>query len=677
MKAIRVIVVTVVVVLLLPVLALGGLILFAQSQRGERWFEGQVASRIHRDVDLEGIRVHLGWPPVLTLQRLRISNPQWARAKDLVDAQGFSALVEVPPLLRKRIVVPYVSAHGGVANLEQVGDKATWRFDVEQKAPSRIEIDLVALEDGHIVYRNANEDTDLKIDVKGTLGANGEINATASGKFRGDDAKGTATLPALQANPAGPVHFRGKGSIGNTEASADGSVATDFQSFDFKFTLAGHSMKDLHHLVGVVLPDTPQYKLNGRLRHKGNEWVFDPFAGAVGDSDLRGTFSFRKQEPRPMMVANLQSKLLDLKDLGPVIGTPKAAEHSKTPQEAEKAAAQKASDKVLPREPISTAKWGEMDADVKLVAQRVLRPKQLPLDTLSTHIVLKDAVLHLEPLNFGMADGRITSNVSIDGKAKPPVAQVKAEVQGIHLGALFPAFKTMDESLGTLYGRADIQGHGASIGDMLGTSNGKLVVASEGGQISELLTHLLEIDVQHALMLLGTRNQQVELRCAVGQMEVKDGVITPDSFVVDTTDTLVNVSGKMDLAKEQFDIQTKGHNKNPSVFLLRTPIVMEGPLKKPKIHPKAGPLVAQGAAAAALGAVAPPLAIVPFLDPGKKQDADCDKLLADAKAQGAVKKVASQGDPAEQKKAAEGKPTVPEKKLTTAKGVAKETKPNG
>jgi len=676
MKALRVIGVVVLVILLLPVVALGGAILFVQSERGERWFESQVAARIHRDVDLEGIRLHWGWPPVVTLERLRISNPPWARGKDLVDAQGFTAMVAVPPLFEKRVIVPYLSARGGTANLEQKGDQATWRFDAEQKAPSRIELRWVALEDGHIVYRNVDEDTDLKIDAKGSLGENGEISATATGKFRGDEAKGTVTLPSLQANPAGPIRFKGKGTIGATEASADGDVAKNLQAFDFHFTIGGHTMKDLHHLVGVVLPDTPQYKLAGRLRHDGNEWVFDPFQGTVGDSDLRGHFTFRKTEPRPTMIADLQSKQLDLKDLGPVIGTPKAAEHEKTPQEAEKAAEQKASARVLPHEPISTEKWGLMDADVKLTAQRVLRPKQLPLDTLSTHLVLKDSVLRLRPLNFGMADGRITSDVTLDGKAKPTQAAVKADVQGMHLGALFPAFKTMDESLGTLYGRADIKGHGASIGDMLGTSNGKLVVASEGGEVSALLTHLLEIDLQHALLLLGTRNAQVELRCAVGQMEVNDGVITPDSFIVDTTETLINVSGKMDLANERFDIEAKGRGKLPSAIVLRSPIVMEGPLKKPKIHPKAGPLAVQAGAAIALGAVAPPLAIVPFIEPGKKQEADCDKLLAEAKEQGAVKKVASKDDPAEQKKAAEGKPTVPEKKTTTAKGQGRENAEN-
>ena len=74
--------------------------------------------------------------------------------------------------------------------------------------------------------------------------------------------------------------------------------------------------------------------------------------------------------------------------------------------------------------------------------------------------------------------------------------------------------------------------------------------------------------------------------------------------------------------------------KSPSALTLRTPIELQGPFKKPSVHPKAGPLVAQVAVAGALAAVAPPLAIVPFVDPGKKQDADCDKLMAEARAKG-------------------------------------------
>ncbi len=211
-------------------------------------------------------------------------------------------------------------------------------------------------------------------------------------------------------------------------------------------------------------------------------------------------------------------------------------------------------------------------------------------------------------------------------------------MQGVKLAQLFPTMKTMEDALGTVYGKADLKGHGTSVGDLLGSSNGKIVLAADGGRVSDLLVQLLEIDVARAAMLLGTRKQQVDLRCAVGDIDVKDGVARPASFVVDTTETIVKVDGSLDFSRERFDVVVRGRGKSPSLLTLKTPIVLEGPLKKPSVHPKAGPIVAQVGAAAALAAVSGPLAIVPFVDPGRGKDADCDRLMMEAKSEGAVKK---------------------------------------
>jgi len=634
-KPLKIVLAVLGVIVLLPILALAALVLVIQSEWGERHAEQFVAGRIHRDVDINGIRVVYEWPPALSFERIRIGNPDWAKTRNLLDAQGLTARFEIPPLLARRVIVPYLEAKTAAVGLEQSGERATWRFDSEQKQPSRVVLERVAIGDGHVVYRDEDEHTALDIGVKGTLGQNGEVKAIASGTYKGEPTKGTATLPGLQPDPTMPLRFDGKATVGRTELAANGEIGSHLETFDFKFQLAGHTMKDLHNVLGIVLPDTPQYKLAGHLHHEGNDFRFDPFQGTVGDSDLRGQVTFRKQSPRPLFVANLQSKLLDLKDLGPVVGTPKKDTHEKTPAEAAQAEAQKASDKALPQIPFSTEKWDKMDADVKLVAERVMRPKQLPVDKLSTHLVMKDAVLTLQPLDFGMAGGRFTSNVVIDSHQDPPLAKVKGEVQDLQLAQLFPAAKSMEESLGHLYGRVDLQGRGKSVGDMLGTANGKAVVAANGGRVSDLLTQLLEIDVAHALMVLGTRNKQVELRCAVGDLDVKDGVVTPESFIADTTETNIKIAGKLDLGQERLEVETKGRGKTPSAFTLHAPILIEGPLKKPKVHPKMGPLAAQVGAAVALGAVAAPLAIAPFVEPGRGKDADCDELLAQAHGKGA------------------------------------------
>ena len=628
------------VVILTPIGLLGALVLLVQSEWGERWAERQVAARIGREVELDRIRLRFGWPPIVTLERLRIGNPPWARSPDLVNAAGLSARVLVAPLFERRLVLPYLEAREGKYGLESKGDAATWRFAGDGREPSRIELDRVSLGEGQIAYRNHDEDTDLDLRAKGSLGTSGAVELVGSGKFRGEPAKGTATLPGLEAATPDAVRFSAKATVGKTELAADGNAGIGFKTFDLDLKLAGQTLRELDKVFGLVLPDTPPYRIAGRLRHVGQEWIYDPFEGKVGDSDLRGAVAYVKGGKRPLLRADLKSKLLDFDDLGPLVGAPPKTGPGETaaPRQKAKAAQLAASSRVLPREKFSTERWTKMDADVKLVATRVMRPRQVPINSLSTHLLLEDGVLRLQPLNFGVAGGRVTSTVVIDSNARPPTGALKGEIQGLKLALLFPALKSMDEAFGTLYGRADLKGRGVSVGDLLSTSTGKVVVAANGGRVSDLLVQLLEIDIARAAMLLGTRKQQVDLRCAVGNIDVKDGLARAESFVVDTTETHVTVQGTLDLKRERFDIETRGKGKSPSIFVLRSPIVMEGPLKRPSIHPKGGPIVGQAGAAAALAAVNPLLVIVPFLDAGRGKDADCDQLLAEARGKGALDK---------------------------------------
>jgi len=630
------------IVLLLPVLALGAAVLLVQSEWGERFAERQVATRLEREVDLQGIRLHPGWPPVVSFQRIRISNPSWASTRDLIDARDLSARVEVPPLFTKHVVVPSLTAVQATAGLEQKGDQATWRFGGGNRSPSRIVLERVALQEGKIRYIESDSGTDLDVEARGTLGTAGDVALDATGRFRGSPAKMHVDLPGLTPEPGDSIRFAGDGTVGGTHAKVDGTIATDLQTYDLRLKLAGQTMKDLHALTGMVLPDTPPYHLAGRLTFADSRWTFDPFQGKVGDSDLRGALTYTKagsKVKRPLLVAKLDSKLLDFKDLGPLVGAPPGMKPGQiaSPEQQQKRAEVNASSRILPDTPFSTERWGEMDANVTLKASRVNRPQALPIDTLATHLVLKDSVLDLEPLDFGVAGGKVRTNIAIDARAQPPLVSLKGDVDGLQIARLFPTMKTMDEAFGHLYGRVDLKGRGTSVARMLGTSNGTAVIAANGGQVSELLVRLLEINVAQAAMLLGT-HKQTELRCAVGSLEVKDGVVKPDNFVVDTTQTYVKVGGELDLAHEKLDIVTKGTGKTPSPLVLRTPIEMVGPLKKPSVHPKAGPLVAQAGAALALGAANPALAILPFVDPGKKQEADCDKLLADARQQGVSSK---------------------------------------
>ncbi len=388
------------------------------------------------------------------------------------------------------------------------------------------------------------------------------------------------------------------------------------------------------------LPDSPPYKVAGHLRHAGNEWHFNDFDGRVGDSDVQGSLVYRTGGKRPLLKANVKSKLLDLDDLGPVIGAPPGTGPGETASAAQrrKAAEQAATSQVLPDERFATARWAEMDADVTLEAKRVLRPKQLPIDSLSTHVVLEDSRLRLQPLSFGVAGGRVAGDITLDARTKPVRANAEIDVQGLELARLFPESQAMKESLGTLYGRAKLNGRGESVADLLGTSTGQIDLAVNGGQVSLLLVELLGLDLAEALTLLGTRSRQVRLRCAVADLAVNDGVATPKAFVVDTTDTVATVTGPIDLRRERLDLVVHPEPKDHSIFVLRSPIHLQGAFKDPAVRPEVGPIAARVAGAALLAAVHPLLALLPFIETGPGKDSDCAKLLAQVRAKGAVKK---------------------------------------
>ena len=106
------------------------------------------------------------------------------------------------------------------------------------------------------------------------------------------------------------------------------------------------------------------------------------------------------------------------------------------------------------------------------------------------------------------------------------------------------------------------------------------------------------------------------------------------SVVLDTEDTVFNVSGQASLSKETLDFVVRPQPKDMSILSLRTPLVIGGTFAAPKAGLEAGPLATRGAAALALGALNPLLALAATVETGPGVDADCQEVLARGQAAG-------------------------------------------
>ncbi len=388
-------------------------------------------------------------------------------------------------------------------------------------------------------------------------------------------------------------------------------------------------------MPNVNLPETPPYRLSGRFRNPADAFIFEGLQGRVGESDLSGDASYSRGGKRPVLKAQLTSTVVDLDDLGPTVGAPpKTQGETASPKQKQQVRKTQETGRVLPDKGFKVEDWPEMDADVQFEGKRIVDAAQVPIENLSVKWILKDGVLRFEPLAFTIADGKVNANVSLDGSRKPVVGKANITMSGVNLRKLAPATSKVTEPLGTLYGRIDLTGNGTSIAELLGSANGRLAMLVNGGLISNLLVEFGGLDVAESLRILATRDVQVKLRCAVADLSLKDGIATPQVFIIDTTDTVVDGKGTINFKSEELDLVTSPAPKDASPFVLRSPILIRGTLKDPQVRPKAGPIAARVGAALVLGAVNPLLATLPFIETGPGEDTDCGQLMRTVKNSG-------------------------------------------
>ena len=412
-----------------------------------------------------------------------------------------------------------------------------------------------------------------------------------------------------------PFPLKGEIKIGNTAAKLEGTLTglIGFKGIDLQFEkLSGESMEELYWIVGLAFPDTSPYRLSGRLYRTDGKWLFENLSGKVGESDLAGTLQVDVGGKRPFMHGDLTAKVLNFADLGPLVGTKEKRESG-----------------VLPDMPFAPERWESVDTDVRIKAGTIKRPEALPLEKFETRIQMRDKVLSLNPLEFGIAGGRLAGTVHMDGNKEPMRSTLKMRVQKLQLAKLFPTIKQAQGSIGDLNGLIELAGTGDSVRKMLGSSNGKIGIYMDEGKVSRYLMELAALDLW-GIARFKKGDEQIGIRCAIADFGVKGGVAETNALVFDTAVVNITGSGTINLKTEELNLELKPRPKDGSIASLRTPLRIKGTFGKPEVGPDMGKLAARSAGAIVLGILNPLLAVLPLIEEGKGKDSPCAELIAQA-----------------------------------------------
>ena len=612
------------------------------------WLRGPimraVTEKTGRELVINGdLKVKLGWPAVrIRTSGLTFANPPWAKEKQMVTVESLEVSVEVPQLFKKNVILPEVWVGQAVVFLEEGEDgRRNWLLDTEQRdEKARIQIDRLTLDRAQLRYDNPKQQISIQSEISSQKTAASDIQAagiifTAQGFYNGlplgAQGTGGSVLGLRDETLAYPLKV--DATIGTTSVQAEGTITSlvKFSAIDMDLWLRGDSVAKLFPLVGIALPETRPYETRGHIAHNAQMWSYEKFSGRVGESDIAGTLQLDTGGKRPFLHGELQSKVLNFADLGPVIGSEPKGVKEKKVTVAATPPTPPANVRVLPELPFRTERWDSVDADVKLKANNIRRPKELPIENLDTHLQMSNSVLTLDPLKFGVAGGNLTAQIALDGQKDPIHAHAKIQVRKLHIRELFPTLKINKTSIGNINGDFELSGDGNSVAHILSTSNGRVALVIAGGEISKLMMESVGLHLWEMLRLKVAGDQVINIHCGVADFNVKSGVMSTEVLVLDTEVTTINADGTINLVNEKLDLTLKPKTKKLSLVALRAPIYIRGSFSKPQVTLDAGQVAVRSIGAVALAAVNPLLALIPLVETGPGMDSDCGRLIQEAK----------------------------------------------
>jgi uncharacterized protein involved in outer membrane biogenesis len=605
----------------------------------ERSVEARTGREFHIDGDLD---VDLSMAPKVTLERVRFGNLPGAKVHDMARSEKVEFRLRLLSLLHGDVQLPYLTLARPWARLERdAKGKGNWVLKGKPLAPEDWPaIGRLMVDAGKLEVRDQLRRTDVDVDFRSAAPAKDSrvvpLLVEGDGTYVGNDfhLEGQVDSPITLTDVRRPYGIDLRANAGPTHAFAKGKLVEPFRlrGMNLRFGLRGPDMGLLFPLLGVAIPTTPPYHMEGQLSRKDTTWHYDDFAGVLGDSDIAGDAAFTNAGPGrevPFLKADVVSRRLDFDDLAGFVGAPPQTGGNETASAEQKkqAAALRAKGKVLPDATFDLAKLRGMDADVRWKAHRVNAPK-LPIEAMDLHLLVDDAVMRLDPLDFRVAGGHVASHVRMDARRDVIATRADIKASGLSLPKLFPTTNLTDTSIGRVGGRLDLTAEGNSIARMAATADGEAGALMGRGRISNLLMEYAGIDVQESIKFLLGKDKSIPIRCAYADFKVDRGYADARALAFDTTDTVIHGTGTIDLRNERLDLKFKPLPKDISFFSFRAPLYVSGTFKDPSFHPDAKVITLRGAAAVLLANIAPPAALLATFEPGPGKDTDCGSGMA-------------------------------------------------
>jgi len=496
-----------------------------------------ISDKLERPFAIRGdLNVAWSWTPKITINDIELDNVSWGSRRKMFTLDRAEVSLRIPDLFKGHLVLPEIRVSKPRLLLEQNAEgKVNWDFGIppkeEEKKPAGPpisrrwfpKIGRLAIDDGKLVLRDPTSHTELDMNVSTVVGASNEqaLQLTGQGRLQKEqftlDVRGGSILTLWQKDKPFPVNV--KVAYGDTEAKLSGTIAEllQLEGPDLRLETHGPDLAVLRPFTRAWIPETPPYRFTGNISRDGEHWRINGFEGKLGGSDLSGDLMFTMRNKRPFMDGDLISHKLDLRDFAGFIGASPKPDAPPRPR-------------LLPDEPYDLEGLRVADADIRFRSDNIVTP-MMPIDELITHVKLDHGIVTLQPLNFVIGFGRITSDVTLDATGEEILTKMDTKIDKVPFKRLVSKTPFADETAGTFLGRVDIATAGNSVAKMAAAADGGITVIMEDGRVSGLMMELAGADILESLGIVLSGDPSIPVRCMITDFIISDGVLKTKLFL--------------------------------------------------------------------------------------------------------------------------------------------------
>jgi len=561
-------------VLLLVVLTMAGVLLAWNAGFLRSSFIRFASWQIGRPIDVRGaLHLHLlTGNPRIEAEEVTIRNPPWTKPGITADVAKLTVIFA--PLLSQQSGLSLLKIDTARLYFMRDGTgRANWQRVDPDKSPGGPLPMIRALELAHTHLTLADERLHLVYD--------GDLSVVGPDSAQPLQMEGSGTLnqhavtfrlkgDALPSAAAGkPYAFEFDERSSGTHFTAHGSLPRPFDVslVDAEFNASGADLRDLYYLVGVSLPNTGTFHLQGRMVRRGSETLFDNLKLVSGQSDVQGRVSLDTQKAgRTLVHADLSSALLRLTDVGL-----RAAGRDPNPD---------APPKLFSDVRLIPPATRRVDATGKYSASRVLLSR-VEVTELSAPFTIERGLVKAPEVTGHFMGGHFVLHLDVDANQSPARTRIEMTLTDLQL-AQMPHKDEPPPYEGSLQLQIHAQGWGDSLHALAAGADGDLSARVLQGTIRASLAELAGVDLRGLGLTLAGRNREVPVHCAAADFEIHAGEMHATRFFIDSEPVFISGEGRVLLDPETLDLKLHGEPKGLRILRLKTPVLVQGTLLQPK-----------------------------------------------------------------------------------------------